>query len=132
MSTKYNTGSDSRIVTGQDGRAVALTDHAIDRWRLRTPADVEIGIHRAWQLGDHIKHPGVASSDDEPDPDAAVVFHHSDGWGVTFLVVDDGQPVLEHEAARVVVSTYAFKTYEHAPSAAYLRAYGPHDLGGQQ
>ena len=73
---------------------------------------------------------GVASSDDEGDPEAAVVFHHSDGWGVAFLVVDDGQPVFKHEAPRVVVSVYAFETYEHNPSAAYLRAYGPHDLEG--
>jgi len=28
------------------------------------------------------------------------------------------------------VSVYAFETYEHNPSAAYLRAYGPHDLEG--
>jgi len=131
VSTKYSTGPDSRILTGQDGRAVALTDHALDRWRARTPADIDIGVRRAWQLGDHIKHCSVASADDQPDPVAVRVFQHSDGWTAIFLVVDDGEPAAAHEAPRVVATVYNLQTLDHIPSREYVAAYGPHDLGDQ-
>jgi hypothetical protein len=128
MSSKYETGRSDRLVRDRDGGRVALTDHALHRWQLRTPHDCPVGIHEAWREGEFIKHPEVAISDGEEDPpDDVRVFKFGDKWGVAFLVVEDPTPASHTQnAERVVCTIAAIQTFDHGPTRAYLSGHGPH------
>jgi len=127
MSTKYDT-SDRRTLSDSQGDPVRLTDHAIHRWRQRTPADVNIGIRDAWRYGDFIKDAQVAASNSETDHPPltdAVVFRSADDWSAVFLVAYDTDGFGKSE--KIVKTVQVVSLYEHAPTRAYLQAYGPHD-----
>jgi len=133
MSTKYGSQADTRRLVEDD---IALTDHAIDRYRQRTPHDCDVKPHTAWQRGEWIKHPGVAQSDGEDHPpDRVRIYCHggaSHEWGVAFLVTES-----EHNPAtaagavdNVVVTVNHLQGFDHGPSRAYLHSHGPH--GGDE
>jgi hypothetical protein len=128
---KYSTGRSRRLLRDRDGGRVALTDHAIERWRLRTPHECPVSIREAWRAGEFIKHPGIARSDGESEaPDDVRVCKYGMDWGVAFLVVEDPDP-WDHtqDAARVVVTVADLQTFEHGPTRAYLHSHGPHLAG---
>ena len=132
MSTdsKYNAG-DSRVLSDADGNPIGLTDHAIHRWRQRTPPDKEIGIREAWRRGEAIKHPTVGTLEGHPPADTVRVFRHSDGWSTLFIVVRDGCAEFGR-SERVVTTILVTREFEHGPTRAYLESHGPHDLGDER
>jgi hypothetical protein len=124
MSTKYS--ADSRVLEG----GVALTDHALHRYQQRTPHGCEISPQMAWQRGEDIKHPRVAQSDGEQTPPTRVrVYRHSEEWGIAFLVSPD-LTTYGSGAEHVVVTACNIDGFDHDPTRAYLRSYGPHNAGG--
>ena len=129
MSTKYNTGgADERILRDAHGK-VALTDHAIHRYRERTPHHCQIGIREAWRHGEQLQHPSVAGSLDAPTPESARIYRHSDEWGVVFVVAEDESGDagdVPGRSERVVVTVCEIQTYDHGPVRAYLHGHGPH------
>lgn len=127
MSSKYQTSS-STMLRGR-GREIALTDHAIHRFRERTPHDRDVSIRECWRRGEWIEHPNVAQSPDEEHIDDARVYRHGDAWGIVFVVVRDRRPnvVGSLDGADWVVPTIInIDGYDHGPSRAYLHGYGPH------
>lgn len=126
---KYQTTErEARIVRDASGR-VGLTDHAIHRFRQRTPHDCRVTIREAWRRGEELQHPSVAGSLDQPEPESARVYRHSDGWGVVFIVVESHAPdvgLRDDRAERVAATTCKIRTFDHAPVRAYLRSHGPH------
>ena len=82
MSTKYTANHrNSRVVEDN----VALTDHAIHRYRQRTPHDCPVGIRDAYRRGEDIRDPQVARSpNDMRTPERARVYvahaSHSSGF----------------------------------------------------
>lgn len=129
MSTKYTTGgSEGRILRDAHGE-IALTDHALHRYRERTPHDCHVGIREAWRRGETLQHPSVAGSLDSPTPESARIYRHSDEWGVVFVVTEDDAPDAgdaPDRTERIVVTVCQIRTYDHGPSRAYLHGYGPH------
>lgn len=125
---KYSTGRNSRLLRDRDGGRCALTDHAIERWRSRTPHECPVSIHTAWRAGEFVKHPEIARSDGESKaPDDVRVFKYGQEWGVAFLVVADPNPwETTQDAARVVCTIAALQTFDHGPTRAYLHGHGPH------
>ena len=130
MSTKYSAGDASRTVADSEGDPVKLTDHAIHRFRLRTPADHDFTIRECWRRGEEIKHPQVAVVEGNQRAERVRVFRHSDGWSAVFIVcVDSHGSVGRRE--RVVTTVLEIDRYEHGATRAYLSSHGPHDLGDQ-
>lgn len=127
-SPKYSTGRSARLLRDRDGGRVALTDHAIQRWQLRTPHECPVSIQEAWRRGEWIKHPAVARSDGEGTaPDDCRIYKHGMEWGVVFLVVEDPTPgTATQDAARIVCTVCAIQTFDHGPTRAYLSGHGPH------
>lgn len=132
MSIEYTTMTKNNPTLSTDeGHSVSVTDHALNRWRERTPADREIDIREAWRRGDAVRHPDVVSTGCDADADEARVFvHPSGGWSAIFVVVVDHHPeewgrVIE----RAVTTILVIRQYDHEPTRQYLWAYGPH--GGE-
>jgi len=129
MSTKYTTGaSDGRILRDAHGE-IGLTDHAIHRFRERTPHDCQVGIAEAWRKGEPLQHPSVAGSLDSPTPESARIYRHSDDWGVVFVVVEDQAAdagTVPDRTDRIVVTICQIRTYDSGPVRAYLHGHGPH------
>lgn len=130
MSTKYTAGDDARTLADSEGNPVRLTDHAIYRFRERTPADHDLSIRECWRRGEEIKHPAVAVVDGDRPAERVRVFRHSDGWSAVFMVVLDKH---DHfgSRGRVVATVLVISQYDHGPTRAYLESHGPHDLGDQ-
>ena len=128
---KYQTGRSTHV-----GDDVALTDHAIHRYRERTPHDCPVGIHEAYRRGEDIRDPQVARSPgDMRTPDRVRVYTHGDGaashaWGIAFLIVAEETPAAErpahHDCEFVVATVIDLAGFEHGPSRAYLHSHGPH------
>ena len=132
MSTKYTANHrNSRVVEDN----VALTDHAIHRYRQRTPHECSLGIREAYRRGEDIRDPQVARSPDDPrTPERARVYIAEDHeWGVVFLVDEEDRPAAErpahHTADYVVATVVDLGSIEHGPSKVYLHSHGPHDGG---
>jgi len=122
MSTKYGKQS-PRLVEDE----VALTDHAIERFRERTPHECNIDPRTAWRLGEWVKHPQVAQSDgEETPPDDVRVYVHGHEWGVAFLVGQANRATADWGAQRVVLTVINLQGFDHGPSRAYLHSHGPH------
>lgn len=128
---KYQTGRSTHV-----GDDVALTDHAIHRYRERTPHDCPVGIRAAFRQGEDVRDPEVARSEGEGAPDRARVYVHQDcgeSWGVVFLVVRDSTPAAarpaRHDCEFVVATAIDLSGINHGPSRAYLESHGPH--GGE-
>jgi len=128
MSTKYDS-PDRRLVEDD----VALTDHAIERFRQRTPHDCNIDPRAAYQLGEDIKHPEVAMSDgQDTPPDRVRVYTHSTedsshAWGIAFLINEaDGVEAGRERQPYIVATVIDYQTFDHGPSRAYLHSHGPH------
>ena len=129
MSTKYTTNrSDSRFVEDD----VALTHHAIHRYRERTPHECPVGIRAAYRRGEDIRDPQVARSpNDMRTPERVRVYVHPDHeFGVVFLIVAEETPAAErpnhHTAEHVVSTVMDIDGIEHGPSKTYLHSHGPH------
>ena len=118
---KYSTGRSMFLADD-----IALTDHAIHRYRQRTPHDNPVGIRQAWQRGERIKHPSVCSKKADHSLDSVWVYKHGDAWGVAFLVVEDEYKREGHFADRVVATVVDLQGFDHGPSRAYLHSHGPH------
>lgn len=130
MSTKYSTADDARTLADSEGNTVKLTDHAIHRFRERTPADHDFSIREAWRRGEEIKHPDVAVVEDDRPAERVRVFRHSDGWSAVFMVVLDKYGNYGSKG-RVVATVLVISQYDHGPTRAYLESHGPHDLGAE-
>jgi len=130
MSSKYSADDGGRRLADSEGEPVHLTDHAIHRFRERTPADRDVTIREAWRRGEEIKHPTVAVDADARPAERARVFRHSDGWSAVFIVVLDQYDQFG-SGGRVVVTVLVISEYDHGPTRAYLESHGPHDLGDQ-
>ena len=129
MSAKYSTGGAvGRILRDAHGE-VGLTDHAIHRFRERTPHDCTVSIAEAWRRGEPLQHPSVAGSLDSPTPESARIYRHSDDWGVVFVVVEDQAAdagTAPDRTERIVVTVCRIRTYDSGPVRAYLHGHGPH------
>jgi len=125
---KYSTGRASRLLRDRDGGRCALSDHAIERWRERTPHQCPVTIREAWAAGEFVRHPAVACSEGETDPpDDVRVFRYGTDWGVAFLVLNDPTDhASPTDAGRVVVTVAAIQTFDYGPVRAYLHGHGPH------
>jgi hypothetical protein len=123
VSSKYEAG-DTRLVADD----VVLTDHAIERWRQRTPHDCSLDPRIAWDRGEDIKHPEVCQSDGESDPPERVrVYRHGNEWGVAFLIAESQrQDGLPSSVPNVVVTVVDLGGFDHGPTRAYLHSHGPH------
>ena len=135
MSTKYTANHrNSRFVEDN----VALTDHAIHRYRQRTPHDCPVGIRAAYRRGEDIRDPQVARSPDDPRTPERARVYVADGheWGVLFLIDAEGTPAAErpahHTADYVVATVMDLGGIDHGPSKAYLHSHGPHDGGADR
>jgi hypothetical protein len=134
MTAKHST-SDATHLTDN----VALTDHAIHRFRERTPHDCPIGIREAYRRGEDIRDPQVARSPDNMrELDRVRVYRHGHGgatagWGVVFLIVEDARDAGErppwHDCDHVAVTVVSIDGITHAPSRSYLNSHGPHGGG---
>ena len=135
MSTKYDPGPETRRIVRDSHGEVALTDHAIHRFRERTPHDCQVGIAEAWRRGEPLQHPSVAGSLDSPTPESARIYRHSNEWGVVFVVAEDESGdagEVPGRAERVVVTVCEIRTYDHGPVRAYLHGHGPHGPEGER
>lgn len=128
MSTKYDTG-DRRLVEDH----IALTDHAIKRFRERTPHGCNIDPRIAWNRGEYVQHPEVAQSLDKDSPPERVRVYlhasedsHSQSWGVAFLVCEDDPRTIPAHCPEVVVTVVDIQGFDHGPTRAYLHSHGPH------
>ena len=131
--TKYSPGRSNRLDDD-----LALTAHAVDRFRERTPHACPVGIHEAYRRGEDIEHPDVARPPwVDNTPNRARVYMHPDahghdshGWGVVFIIIEDDKPAAErpkHLPCNYVVATVMdIGGYDHGPSKAYLHSHGPH------
>lgn len=122
MSTKYGGRADTRYVEDD----IALTDHALHRYRQRTPQDCGLDPLHAWRRGEWVKHPIVVKSDDNDRPPVSARVYREPEWGVVFLVDRD---VSQYGAPKVVVTVNNVRGFGHAPTRGYLNAYGPHGGG---
>jgi len=131
MSVKYSTARSLTLGTSGD---VGITDHAIHRFRQRTPHDCDLSMREAWRLGEDIRDPAVIRSpDDDRVPERARLYRDAAGWGIVFLVDRDTRDAAEkrpHHGEFLVASVFSLTGIEHRPSRAYLEAYGPH--GGRR
>jgi hypothetical protein len=135
MTTKYSTSDTTHLADD-----VALTDHAIHRFRERTPHDCPVGIREAYRRGEDIRDPQVARSPEDMRELARVrVYRHGHGgatadWGVVFLIVKDardaGERPPQHACDHLVVTVVSIDGITHSPSRAYLNSHGPHGGGG--
>ena len=135
MSTKYDPGSETRRIVRDSHGEIALTDHALHRYRERTPHDCQIGIREAWRRGETLQHPSVAGALDSPTPESARIYRHSDEWGVVFVVIKDRAAdagTAPDRAERVVVTVCQIRTYDSEPVRAYLHCHGPHGPEGER
>jgi len=123
---KYSTGTPMLVADD-----ISLTDHAIQRWTERTPQDVDLSIHQAWQRGEWIKHPQVCQGDghDEP-PDRVRVYCDAGDWGVAYLVTESDNANIEGRVGHIVATINSLRGFDHGPSRAYLYSHGPH--GGDE
>jgi len=129
--TKYSAGRSNRLDDD-----LALTAHAVDRFRERTPHACPVGIHEAYRRGEDVEHPDVARPPWlEETPDRARVYVHPDedrsqAWGVVFLIVEDDTPPAERperlNCDHIVVTVMDVGGFDHGPSRAYLHSHGPH------
>jgi len=128
MSTKYSTDGYRRILRDRDGGRVALTDHALQRWRQRTPDGSSVPIRTAWRRGEWLRHPELIQSDSESEaPADARLYRHGDDWGVVFVVVTDATTdPSPQNTPRVVATIAAVRTFQHKPTRAYLRSHDSH------
>jgi len=128
--TKYSVGGEAgRLLRDRDGGRVALTDHAIHRWRTRTPHGCPVSIHEAWREGEFIEHPELAfGRSGENESIDARIFRYGDRWLAVFLVVADetASPVRNHDADRVVCTIKRARRFDHGPSRAYLEDHQAH------
>jgi len=119
MSSKYGP-TDSRYVEPD----VALTDHALLRYRQRTPHGCDIAPQLAWRRGESVKHEQICRSDDDENPLVdARIYRHSEDWGIVFLVDRD---IGHFGASKVVVTTNSIRGFNHKPTRAYLEAHPIH------
>ncbi|AFH21993.1 hypothetical protein OSG_eHP14_00065 [environmental Halophage eHP-14] len=119
MSSKYGP-TDSRYVQAD----VALTDHALHRYRQRTPHDCEIAPQIAWRRGEFVKHEQICRSDDDENPLInARIYRHSEDWGIVFLV---DRNIGSLGASKVVVTANSIRGFNHKPTRNYLEAYPVH------
>jgi len=126
--SKYKAISTDVVVSDAAGNSVVVSEHALNRWRERVPADVEWSIREAWRHGDRVDHAEIASQGCEDSCDSARVFRHSDGWSAVFVVVvNRHQGQWGRSAERCVATVLTVDRYDHGPAQAYLRAHGPHD-----
>ena len=117
--TKYSVSQRERWGLAAD---VPITDHALERYKERTPEDCDVRPATAWQRGEDMKHPGVLELDSGRTPPVrARVYHHDQEWLVVFVVVER-----EPEGDRIVATVYGGHTHEHGPTQAYIHSHGPH------
>ena len=132
MSTKYSTGDADRLLTAADGRSVALTDHALHRWRMRTPPTCQVGAREAFRRSEPIKDPSIVFSETRDELVAARVFKMARGdveWTAVFLVIEDRDETrtsLDENADLVIPTLYRVRSIDHGPTRAYLHSHGPH------
>ena len=132
MSTKYGTDNLARLLATSDGRTAALTDHALHRWRMRTPASATVPAREAFRRGEAIRDPGIVFSEDRDELVEARVFKMARGrdeWTAIFLVVVDQDQTRvdnEHNAELVIPTVLRVRQIEHGPTRAYLNSHGPH------
>ena len=130
---KYTAGQRRSMLVEDD---VALTDHAIHRYRERTPHENAVGIRDAYRHGEEVRDPQVARSpNDMRTPARARVYVAAgNAWGVVCLIVDDRVPAAQrpehHTADHVVATVIDLNSIDHGPSKAYLHSHGPH--GGER
>lgn len=93
---------------------VLVTEHALDRYDDRTPADAP-APERAWELGEDIAHPELLIAAHAETPADRVRLYRRPQWGVAFLVVSP-----------MVVTVWRPRDLNHGPTRAYLDAHGPH------
>lgn len=123
MSAQTGSNSDTKYSTGITAAAIPakVDDHALHRYRERTPAD-SVPIETAWARGEDVEHPQVVATDnpDTADPVRVRVYNHDQRYFAIFVVIegDDGQ--------EIVATVYRLNTHDHAPTRAYLHAHGPH------
>jgi hypothetical protein len=130
VSSKYKAIGTELVVSDLAGNSVTVSEHALNRWRERTPADADISIREAWRHGERVKHPPIASDGCDDTCDLARVFRHSDGWSAVFIVlIDHHSGEWGRSAERCVATVLTIDKYDHEPTRAYLREYGPHDGG---
>ena len=132
MSTKYDAG-DRKLVEDD----IALTDHAIMRYRQRTPHDCDLDPREAWRRGEFIEHPQVAQGPNEDEPPERVrLYTHGDEdgsqtWGVAFLVDEADQATIAGHCPYIVVTVVHIQGFDHGPSRSYLHSHGAHGGGSQ-
>jgi len=137
VSTKYSTGDADRLLTASDGRSVALTDHALHRWRMRTPPTCQVGAREAFRRSEPIKDPSIVFAAERDELVSARVFkmHRGDDeWTAVFLVIEDGdtsQPISDTNAELVIPTVYRVQQVDHGPTRAYLNSHGPHYAVGE-
>ena len=132
MSSKYETGRTGRLVRDRDGGRVALTDHALHRWRMRTPPTCQVGAREAFRRSEPIKDPSIVFSAERDDLVSARVFkmHRGDDeWTAVFLVIEDedqSRTSLDENAELVIPTVLRVRQVDHGPTRAYLNSHGPH------
>jgi hypothetical protein len=126
MSSKYQPLSDQNpVVADDENRRVVITDHAVERWRERTPHDCGVDMLDAWRWSEQIAHPGIAKTLDERyAPESVRVYQDADGWGVLFLV--SGTDFRWDQFPWALTTVWRVDMMRHDPSRAYLNEYGPH------
>jgi hypothetical protein len=129
VSSKYSAAPRLRLVDDD----VALTDHAIRRYRERTPADCDVDVRDAYRLGEAIRDREVTRTPgDARIPERAVIYRHAGDWAVVFIVGENDCPPAERPAPAtdlVVTTVFDVDRVAHGPSRAYLHAHGPHGGG---
>jgi hypothetical protein len=119
--TKYDVSTAERWRLASD---VRITDHALERYRERTPEDCDVAPVDAWLRGEDLDHPEVCRLySGKLTPARVRVYNHDDDWLVAFVIVDDG-------GGPAVVTCYNGRTHEHSPTRAYLWARASHAPDG--
>jgi hypothetical protein len=118
----------SRYLTGN----LAMTDHALDRFRERLPHGSDLNHQQVYRLGEYVEHPEVAhGSLDRSVPDAARVFRHRDGWGLVYLVTTADNTEGADRVEYIVPTILRIRDYNDPAPRAYFMAHGPHGTGGR-
>jgi hypothetical protein len=124
MSTKYQPLSDlNPVVADDEDREVVFTDHAVERWRERTPHDCGVDMLDAWRWSEQIAHPSIVKMSRDSVPESVRIYSDADGWAVLFVV---REPLGWDNYRHAVVTVVRVKAMTHDPSRAYLNEYGPH------
>lgn len=131
MSSKYRGVGTELVVSDINGHSIVVSEHARNRWRERTPHDVDVTLREAWRHGERVKHSTIVSEGCDDDCHSARVYRHSDGWSAIFIVVVTRHPEQwGRQAERCIATVLTIDKYDHDPTQAYLREYGPHDQEG--